>query len=53
MVVTSPEIFGGPTGELTREQIAEKVREICIEQLGLSEGMYREDANFIKDLGVD
>jgi hypothetical protein len=52
MVVTNPETFGGPTGEWTREQIAEKVRLICIEQLGLSPGTYREDADFVKDFGV-
>lgn len=52
MVVTNPETFGGPTGEWTREQVAEKVRLICIEQLGLSPGTYREDADFIKDFGM-
>jgi hypothetical protein len=52
MVVTKPDTFGGPTGEWTREQIAGKVRGICIEQLGLSPGTYREDADFTKDFGV-
>jgi hypothetical protein len=52
MVVTCPEIFGGPTCEWTRDQIAEKVRAICIEQLGLSPGTYREDADFVKDFGI-
>jgi acyl carrier protein len=37
----------------TREQVALSVRKIVIEQLALKEGQYREDANFVKDLGMD
>lgn len=36
----------------TREDIARKVREIVIEQLGIKESEYREDAHFINDLGL-
>lgn len=36
----------------TREQVALLVRKIIIEQLGLREGQYREDAHFVKDLGI-
>lgn len=36
----------------TRDQVATLVRKLVIEQLGLREGQYREDAHFIKDLGM-
>ena len=38
-------------GGWTREQVAARVREIVIEQLGCDK-TYREDASFIKDLGL-
>jgi len=37
----------------TRDQVACLVKKLVIEQLGLKPGEYREDANFVKDLGVD
>jgi acyl carrier protein len=37
----------------TRDQVASLVKKLVIEQLGLREGQYREDAHFIKDLGLD
>jgi acyl carrier protein len=37
----------------TRTQVALLVRKIVIEQLGLKEGQYRENANFVKDLRMD
>jgi len=37
----------------TREQVTSLVRKLVIEQLGLREGQYREDAHFVKDLGMD
>lgn len=37
----------------TREQIAQIVRSLTIEMLGLPEENYREDADYIKDLGAD
>jgi acyl carrier protein len=36
-----------------RDQVAELVRKIVMEQLDLKEGQYREDAQFIRDLGMD
>ncbi len=39
-------------GRWTREQVAARVREITIEQLGCGE-TYREDASLVKDLGAD
>ena len=36
----------------TRDQVASLVRKLVIEQLGLREGQYREDAHFVKDLGM-
>jgi acyl carrier protein len=36
----------------TRDQVASVVKEVVIEQLGLWEGQYREDADFVKDLRV-
>ena len=36
----------------TRDQVATLVRRLVIEQLGLREGQYREDAHFMKDLGM-
>lgn len=36
----------------TRDQVAALVRKLVIEQLGLREGQYREDAHFVKDLGM-
>jgi hypothetical protein len=37
----------------TRDQVASLVRQLVIEQLGLREGVYREDAYFVKDLGME
>jgi acyl carrier protein len=37
----------------TRDQVASLVKKLVIEQLGLREGQYREDAHFVKDLGMD
>ncbi len=36
----------------TRDQVGSLVRKLVIEQLGLREGKYREDAHFVKDLGM-
>ena len=38
---------------LTREAIAESVRRIVIEQLGIRPGEYREDGRFVEDFGID
>jgi acyl carrier protein len=37
----------------TRAAIAERIREITIEQLCLDPAKYREDADFVRDLGMD
>jgi len=37
----------------TRDGIASLFRQLVIEQLGISESQYREDARFVEDLGVD
>jgi acyl carrier protein len=36
----------------TRDQVASLVKRLVIEQLGLREEQYREDARFVKDLGM-
>jgi hypothetical protein len=36
----------------TRDQVASLVKKLVIEQLGLREEQYREDAHFVKDLGM-
>jgi hypothetical protein len=38
-------------GKLTREQVAARIRDITVEQLGCAE-TYREDASFVQDLGL-
>lgn len=48
----APDIVGAPPGQWSREQIAEKVREIVNDQLGC-EKVYREDAHFVEDLGLN
>ncbi len=36
----------------TRDQVASLVKKLVIEELGLKEDQYREDAHFVKDLGM-
>jgi acyl carrier protein len=36
----------------TRDQVASLVKRLVIDQLGLREDQYREDAHFVKDLGM-
>ena len=38
-------------GKWTREQVAARIRDITIEQLGCAV-TYREDASFVQDLGL-
>ena len=38
---------------LMREAIADSVRRIVIEQLGIRPGEYREDGRFVEDFGID
>lgn len=37
----------------TRDQVASLVKRLVIEQLGLQEELYREEAHFVRDLGMD
>lgn len=37
----------------TRDEIAGHIRELVIEQLALEPDIYREDADFVRDLGMD
>jgi acyl carrier protein len=46
------EILGAPPGQWSHQQVADRVRMICIEVLDC-ERTYREDANFVEDLGLD
>ena len=38
---------------MTRDRVAAKVKTLVIDQLGLRDGQYREDAEFVRDLGLD
>ena len=51
IVANAPNLVQAPPGQWSREQVAEKVREIVIDQLGCEKN-YREDAHFVKDLGL-
>lgn len=51
VVVNSTNLIEMPPSQSSREQVAEKVRAIVIDVLGC-EKEYREDAHFVKDLGV-
>jgi acyl carrier protein len=42
-----------PNSNWTRADVASRIREIVIEQLSLNPTDYREDADFIRDLGMD
>jgi acyl carrier protein len=51
IVANAPNLVEAPPGQWSREQIAEKIREIVIDHLDCEKD-YREDANFVKDLGL-
>jgi acyl carrier protein len=51
IVAHAPYVVQAPPGQWHRTQIAELTRAIVIENLGC-EKQYREDANFVKDLGL-
>jgi len=51
IVAHGPNVVEAPPGQWSREQVAARVREIVINQLGC-EKKYREDARFIQDLGL-
>lgn len=51
LVARRPSFIAVEPGKWTREQIAVRVREVVVEQLGCVK-TYREDARFVEDLGV-
>ena len=51
LVANHPALIGGPPGQWSREKVAEKMREIVIDQLGIRD--YREDGRFVEDFGID
>ena len=51
VVVNAPESVQAKAGPWSREQVSEMIREVVIEVLGC-EKEYREDANFVNDLGL-
>ena len=52
LIGIAPKIFEPEGRRWRREDVAQVVRDITIEQLGLKPGQYREDARFIEDLGA-
>jgi len=51
IVANAPDVVKAPPGQWTHEQVSEKIRQIVIEHLGCEE-TYREDAHFVRDLGM-
>ena len=51
IVAHATEALGAPPGQWSREQVAERVREICIDALDC-EKAYHESADFVKELGL-
>jgi acyl carrier protein len=51
IVANAPDLVNAPPGQWSREQVSQVIREIVIDQLGC-EKTYREDAHFVKDLGM-
>ena len=51
IVVNSPDVVKAQPGQWSREQVSEIVREVVIDILGCNKE-YREDAHFVKDLGM-
>ena len=51
IVANAPDAVKAPPGKWSREQVSEIIREIVIDILGC-EKEYREDAHFVKDLGM-
>jgi hypothetical protein len=51
IVANAPDVVKAPPGQWSREQVSEIIREIVIDMLGC-EKEYREDAQFVKDLGM-
>jgi hypothetical protein len=51
IVANAPDLVKAPSGQWSREQVSEIIREIVIDKLGCGKE-YREDAHFVKDLGL-
>jgi hypothetical protein len=51
IVANAPDVVNAPPGQWSREQVSESVRQIVSDILGC-EKTYREDAHFVKDLGM-
>ena len=51
VMANAPDVVQAPPGQWSREQVAEIVKEIVIDTLGCGKE-YREDAQFVKDLGL-
>jgi acyl carrier protein len=51
IAANAPHVVEAPPGQWSREQVSEIIREIVVETLGC-EKEYREDAHFVKDLGL-
>jgi len=51
LVANAPDLVNAPPGQWSREQVSEKVRQIVIDILPC-EKTYRENAHFVKDLGM-
>jgi hypothetical protein len=51
IVANGPAVVQAPPGQWSREQVAVIVREIVVDTLGCAK-QYREDAHFVKDLGL-
>jgi hypothetical protein len=51
IVANAPDVVSAPPGQWSREQVSEHVRQIVIDILGC-EKEYREDAHFVKELGM-
>ncbi len=51
LVATAPQLVNAPPGQWSREQVAEHIRQIVIDILPC-EKTYRENAHFVKDLGM-
>jgi hypothetical protein len=51
IVAHKTDLVPSTPGKWTREQVAARIRDIAVEQLGCAE-TYREDASFVQDLGL-
>ncbi len=52
VVANAPDVVKAPPGQWSREQVSAITRQIVIDILCCEE-RYREDAHFVKDLGLD